>query len=288
MPAPAAHQFAETLGDIEALDPVAEVLGKKIREWVPPGTLKDVMSGRWLGHAVHPLLTDVPIGSWTSATLLDLLGGRDAESAAEKLIAIGLLATGPTVATGYTEWADSELIDPTVRRMGLIHAWVNGTAATLYGASYVARKRGDHGKGKLLGLAGAAALGFGGFLGGHLSYARGVGMDATAYETRPEEWTAVEGAAELGEGEMLRARVGDAEVLVARSGGRLQAIAALCTHRGAPLDQGELSDGCVTCPWHGSIFSLADGSVERGPASAPQPPYSVRERDGRVEVRATG
>ena len=286
MPAPAAHSFAERLGDLEALDPVASPLGKKIRQLVPPGPLKDAMSGSWLGHALHPLLTDVPIGTWTSATLLDLLGGRHTDDAAETLIGIGLAATLPTVATGYTEWADSEIADAGVRRIGLIHAWVNGTAATLYGASLLARRRGEQHKGKLLGLAGAATLGFGGFLGGHLSYAKGVGMDATVYETRPEEWTEVDGAAELGEGEMRRTRIGDAEVLVARSGGRLHAMAARCTHRGAPLDEGKLADGCVECPWHGSIFALADGSVERGPASAPQASYAVRERDGRVEVRA--
>src|SRR3954447_3001531 len=288
MPAPATYEFAESLGGLEALDPIATPWGKTIRSVVAPGPVKDALSGPWLAHALHPILTDVPIGTWTSATILDLIGGAASEDAAEKLIATGLAAAAPTFVTGWTEWADSEIIDTTVRRMGIIHAVTNGTAATLYTLSLVQRRKGNIAKGKLLGLAGAAALGFGGFLGGHLSYAKGVGMDATAYETRPDDWTEVPGAAGLAEGQMLRARVGDAEVLVARQKGRLWAIAATCTHRGAPLDEGELLDGCVQCPWHGSRFALADGSVERGPAAQPQAGYALRERDERVEVRAVG
>ena len=77
-------------------------------------------------------------------------------------------------------------------------------------------------------------------------------------------------------------------MLLARADGGLRALANTCTHAGGPLDEGELADGCVTCPWHGSTFRLDDGSVVRGPASTPQPTYETRVRDGWIEVRAAG
>lgn len=284
MPAPALHELAERLGALEALDAVATPLGRTVRTLVGAGPVKDALSGTWLGHALHPLLTDVPIGTWTSAGLLDLLGGKDAEGTADLLVGVGVAAALPTVLTGYTEWADSEVGDPTVRRIGIVHAAANATALGLYAASLAARRRGDRGRGKLLGLAGAGALGAGGFLGGHLSYARGVGVDQTAFYPAVEGWTEVARAGEPAEGEVRRVAVQGIAVALVRQGGRLFALAGRCTHRGGPLSEGELLAGCLECPWHGSRFSLPDGGVERGPASSPQPAYAVRERDGAVEV----
>ena len=133
--------------------------GKAVRDTVPAGPAKDALSGVWLGHALHPLLTDLPIGSYTSAVLLDWLGGRDAERAADRLIGLGLLFTLPTAATGMTEWADSEVGDPAVRRVGLVHAALNVGATALFGASLAARRGGARGTGRLLALAGAGLLG---------------------------------------------------------------------------------------------------------------------------------
>jgi nitrite reductase/ring-hydroxylating ferredoxin subunit/uncharacterized membrane protein len=286
MTSPAAHDLAERIGEVHALDPVGQTLGKFVRNAVPPGPVKDALSGTWLGHALHPLLTDVPIGSWTSATMLDLVGGREAAGASEKLIGIGIAAAVPTFWTGWTEYADSEVANPSVRRMGIVHAASNGTALALYGASLAARRKGNRGRGVLLGLAGAAALGAGGFLGGHLSYAKGVGVDVTAFESGPEDWTEVARAAEVADDRPHKVSVDGVDILLVRHEGALRALSNTCTHRGGPLNEGELVDGCVQCPWHGSRFSLSDGSVRRGPATAPQPVYDVRERDGGVEVKA--
>ena len=140
--------------------------------------------------------------------------------------------------------------------------------------------RGARGTGKLLALAGAGALGAGGWLGGHLAYAQGLGVDQTAFEAGPEDWTPALPDAELGEGALHRVDAGGVAVLVARVDGEVHAIANRCSHRGAPLDEGELDGGCVTCPWHGSVFRLADGGVERGPAAYPQPSWRVRVHDG--------
>jgi nitrite reductase/ring-hydroxylating ferredoxin subunit/uncharacterized membrane protein len=286
MSSPAMHQLAERIGAIEPLDPIGKTIGKAVRGLLPAGPVKDALSGTWLGHALHPLLTDVPIGTWTSATILDLAGGSDAEGASEILIAVGLAAAAPTAVTGWSDWADSEVGDPSVRRLGLVHAASNVTAIVCYAASFAARRGGRHGRGVALGLAGQAALGAGGFLGGHLSYAKGIWVDVTAFESGPAEWTRVAAPAEVREGEPFRAAAGGVDILLVRQGGQVRALANTCTHRGGPLDEGKLLDGCVECPWHGSRFSLADGSVERGPATAPQPVYEVRETGDAVEVRA--
>ncbi len=151
-----------------------------VRGLIRDGAPKGVLSGAWLGHAVHPMMTDIPIGAWTSSVLLDWMGGRDSRSAADRLILAGVLAAGATFATGWSDWADAEQRSAAVRRSGLVHAAANGTATWLMIGSYVARKRGARGRGKLLSLAGSAALGAGGWLGGHLSYTLGAGVTAGA------------------------------------------------------------------------------------------------------------
>jgi nitrite reductase/ring-hydroxylating ferredoxin subunit/uncharacterized membrane protein len=271
---------------LEQLDQPAKRIGKTVRDAVPAGPVKDALSGTWLGHALHPLLTDLPIGTWTSAVLLDWLGGERSEAAADRLIALGIAFTAPAVATGWTEWADSEVADDGVRRIGIVHAAANVGATSLFGASLAARRSGSRGTGKLLALAGAGVLGMSGYLGGHLAFAEGLGVDRTAFEDAPDDWTAVLRESELPEGESRYAEVAGVGVMLARSGGEIHALSNSCSHRGGPLDEGELADGCVTCPWHGSVFRLADGGVERGPAAYPQPVWQVRVRDGLVELNA--
>jgi uncharacterized membrane protein len=167
---PTARELADRLAPADA---VAGPIGRFWRALLPAGgTPKALLSGATIGHALHPILTDVPIGTWTSATLLDLLGGRDAESGAELLIGVGLAAALPTFWSGWSDWSDVEERNPEVRRIGIVHAVSNGTAAALYLASLRARRDGAVGRGKLLGLAGAAAMSAGGFLGGHIAHAK--------------------------------------------------------------------------------------------------------------------
>lgn len=175
-----ADALVARLESVEALDGPAKVIGRRVRGLIPDGPPKDALSGRWLGHAVHPVLTDIPIGTWTSSLLLDWIGGSDSRSAADRLLLTGVLAAGATVVTGWSDWADAEAENAAVRRSGLVHAATNATATALMLGSYVARKRGARGRGKLLSLAGSAALGAGGWLGGHLSYTLGVGVRADA------------------------------------------------------------------------------------------------------------
>jgi nitrite reductase/ring-hydroxylating ferredoxin subunit/uncharacterized membrane protein len=282
---PRLSHLAERLAALEQLDPVAEPLAKKVRDLIPGGPVKDALSGTWLGHALHPMLQLLPLGTWTSAVILDLIGGDDGRASADKLIGTGLLATVPTVVTGWSDYADTTVASASVRRIGIVHAASNVTGATLFAGSLLARGRGHRGRGKLLAMAGMGAVTAGGWLGGHLSYAEGVGVDATAFEQYPPDWTRVADDADVREGEPRRVEVDGIPLLVVRDGGEVRVLADRCVHRGGPLSNGEIADGCVTCPWHGSVFRLADGSVERGPAAFPQPSLDVRVRDGGVEVR---
>ncbi|HET9101776.1 MAG TPA: DUF2231 domain-containing protein [Solirubrobacteraceae bacterium] len=174
------NTLAARLESITALDGPAGAAAGVVNTALPAGPAKDLLSGTWLGHALHPLVTDVPVGAWTSAAILDWTGGRDSRGAADRLILTGLLAAGAAAVTGWSDWADAEADSPAVRRSGLVHAALNGTAATLMIGSYRARRRGDRGRGRLLSVAGTAALGAGGWLGGHLSYTLGSGVSSPA------------------------------------------------------------------------------------------------------------
>ena len=167
------------LEDTAALDRPVQALEPTIRTVFGSGTRGAVLRGEWLGHAVHPLLTDVVLGTWTSASVLDLVGGPDSSAAAQRLVGTGLLAAGPTAWTGWAEWSAA---GPRDKRVGLVHAVTNGVAIGLYAASWVARRRGRHGAGVRRALAGAAVSGVGGYLGGHLAAARKVGSHHAAFD----------------------------------------------------------------------------------------------------------
>ena len=280
----ARETIAERIERLEALDALAEPLQKRVRAAVPQETaLKDLLSGTWLGHPLHPPLTDVVVGAWTSALLLDLLGRDRAEHAADGLVAVGVVAAVPTAAAGLSDWAE---LHGASRRVGAVHALGNTTALLLHALSLGARRRGARRLGVALSALGYGAATFSAWLGGHLSFGRGVGVNQTAFEDAPTDWTPVLDETALEEGRLTQARAGAAAVLVVRTDGRVYALADRCSHRGCSLHQGTLNaDGTVTCPCHGSTFRLHDGSVAKGPATAPQPTFDVRTDEGHVHVR---
>lgn len=173
-----AAPFVDTIESAAPLDPIGERVGKLVRGLLPAGKTKDVLRGTPIGHALHPLLTDVVIGSFTSASVLDLVGGDSDGTAARRLIGVGIAAYFPTALTGVSDYADSELSSSEIRRVGLVHAATNAAALSLYVASLGARRNGEGGRGKLLALAGASVLGVAGHLGGHLTYRLGVRVEA--------------------------------------------------------------------------------------------------------------
>jgi nitrite reductase/ring-hydroxylating ferredoxin subunit/uncharacterized membrane protein len=276
----------ERLGALDVLDEPTKKLAKLVRNAKRPPKIDEALSGTWLGHPFHPLLILLPLGSWTSAVLLDWLGGKDSQKAADILLGAGIVSAVPTVATGFADWADTEPASDTVRRVGIAHAALNATGTVLFAGSLAARAGGSRARGKLLALAGVGAVSASGYLGGHLTYAEGVGVDMTTFEDYPEDWTQALADAALGEGEMKAVEVGGVSILIARRGGNVYALSNTCVHRGGSLADGELTGDCVKCPLHGSVFQLADGSVEQGPAAYPQPALETRVREGSIEVRA--
>src|SRR4051812_36646492 len=183
----------EAVEGAAALDGPAKALGKWGGGAFGREPLKDALSGTWLGHAVHPMLTDVVVGAFLSSTLLDLLGGDDGERARRRLVGAGIAAAAPTVLTGANDWADAEPVDDGVRRAGLVHAASNATALVLYAGSLAGSGR----NASALRLGGAAALMVGGYLGGHLTLTKGVGPAQTVYDPGPDDWTPATGAPEL-------------------------------------------------------------------------------------------
>lgn len=276
------ESLVQRLAHATALDRVAKPLGDAVGKLVEPRSRKDLLSGTWLGHPLHPMLTDIPIGSWTSAFVLDLLGGKSSRNAADALVAIGVVTAVPTAAAGLSDWADTIGEE---RRIGVAHAGGNVVALACYTTSLVLRRRGKRVKGVAVSLLGAAAATVGGYLGGHLAYRQGVNVDRNAWRHGAGDWSDVVSEAELGVGEPAVVQVGDENVLLLRDSARIVAIGAVCSHAGGPLQEGYIADGCVTCPWHGSVFRLADGGVVHGPATGPQPAYDVRVIGGRVSVR---
>jgi len=265
------------------LDPVGEWLSTKVSGLLAPGAVKTALSGTVLGHPLHPVLTDVPIGALTAATMFDLLGGEAGGDTADALTVLGLLSVAPTAVTGLSDWADT--VD-TERRLGLIHALANAGSSALYFAALVSRRSGSRGLARVFSVAGLGVLATSGYIGGHLVFARGWGVDHTVFDEPPQDWTRVAREADLQPDSPVLAQAAGYGVLLYSHGGSVHAIAARCTHAGGPLNEGEV-DGelCVTCPWHGSRFRLDNGSVARGPATAPQPAFDVRRADGNIEVR---
>jgi uncharacterized membrane protein len=156
--------IGDRLERVRQLDVLADRLGRLL-DRVPDGTAS-ILRGEWLGHPLHPMLTDLPIGFWTSAWTLDLVGGAEAEQAADLLLGIGVLTAAPTVAAGMADWAT---LGRGKRRVGIVHAAANAVATGLFAASWGSRRRGDRTRGKVLGHLGATVATVGGFLGGHLA-----------------------------------------------------------------------------------------------------------------------
>jgi nitrite reductase/ring-hydroxylating ferredoxin subunit/uncharacterized membrane protein len=248
-----------------------------------PERLRDALHGVWLGHALHPVLVQVPAGAFISAGILDLVPGQ--RRAATTLIAVGTAGVTPAIAAGWADWSQ---MTKDKQRVGLVHATANAVGVGLYAASLVARARGR--SGRALSYAGLSVIGLGAYLGGHISYARGGGMNQAAPDLNrvPEEWTSLGSLASLPEGKPAVRTLGDVPVLLWRQGDNVTAMLERCSHETGPLGEGEVvgtgSDACVVCPWHGSTFRLRDGVVVHGPAANDQPLLRVRVEAGQVEV----
>ena len=276
-------QMLTRLEEARALDGVNDRLQSVVTAAVKPQWLRDLLHGTWLRHPLHPALVHLPIGSFVSAAVLDMF--PDMQRAATRMIAVGVASAPAAIAAGWLDWSQ---MTKDRQRVGLVHAAANAIAVTLYGASLVARRRGR--PGRALAYAGMSAAGLGAYLGGHLAYARGAGVNQAVPEIArvPAEWTQVGSLSSLPEGKPAVRTVADVPILLYRVGERVSALIERCGHETGPLGEGEVvgsgADACVVCPWHGSTFRLVDGAVVHGPAASDQPTLRVRVRSGMVEV----
>jgi nitrite reductase/ring-hydroxylating ferredoxin subunit/uncharacterized membrane protein len=260
--------------------------GQRAARLIRPGKLRDALNGVWLGHPVHPVLVQATTGAWLSASILDFTGGD--EKAARRLVVAGLGAAVPAALAGAADWSEQH---EQQMRVGVIHAVGNITAVGLYAASLARRgPLGGPRAGRLLRLAGLAAVSASGLLGGHISFHLAGGAnhaEEVPHLVKPG-WQHLMLASGLPEGKPVRQLLGEVPVVAVRAGGTVHVLADRCSHMSGPLSDGELADGCLTCPWHGSVFRIADGSVARGPATAPQPAFETREVGGAIQVCLPG
>jgi nitrite reductase/ring-hydroxylating ferredoxin subunit/uncharacterized membrane protein len=277
------------VADQPELDQVAKPLSQAVvAAYQNAGSLgmaiKNTLHGVWLGHPLHPVFTDIPIGAWTTTVALDakaaISGDESYARAADFALALGLVGAAGAAVTGLTDWSET---DGRARRVGLVHGLLNISATALMATAYLLRTRDDRRTGELCAVAGIGIATAAAYLGGDLVYAERIGVTHAVTE-EPGNFTPVLASHELPEGTMRRVKSGDADLLLVRQHGQVCALAHSCAHLGGPLSEGKLKDGSVVCPWHGSEFRLTDGSVVNGPSTHPQPCFSVRESDGQIEV----
>lgn len=281
--------FAANSSLIKAIaDPLYDLLNKLLQE-TPLRPLKLLANGTWLQHPLHPLLTDVPVGAWTVAILLELFalffGPPSLGIAAAIAIGLGVLAALASIATGFTDWMD---VDPPEKALGMLHAILNTTSTIIFFVALLII--GGSGwtvswLGFIVTLIAYLVISFGAFIGGDLVYRMGTMVNRNAYRSGPKDYTNAIALADLAENQTKRVEVKGQPVLLLKRGTKIYAIGAVCSHYGGPLEKGKVVGDTVQCPYHYSRFSLDDGGVKEGPSSAPVPSYDTQVTDGQVQIR---
>ena len=274
------------------LEPVADFLQKVVGGFykllgAPGHGLKTFIHGTWLGHPLHPVITDIPLGAWTLAVLFDIiyLFNRTTTwtTAADLSIIIGVVAALAAAVTGYTDW--NETIDRE-RRVGMAHGLINTLVLIIYVASLIVRGAGgNRGLGIVLALVGYALVISAAYLGGEMVFSIGTGVNHHAWQAVPEKFTKVLLEGRMTEGMLVKAMAGDTPILLFKKGDTVCAISETCSHAGGPLSEGELDGNLVQCPWHASRFDICTGQVRGGPATISQVRYETRIQNGQIEVR---
>jgi len=276
----------------EALDRLSDQIQPLVRDAFksagPAGReVKNILHGTWLGHPLHPALTDVPLGAWTAALALDALesisGRRELGAGADAAIAVGLVGAAGAAVTGLTDWSET---NGRARKVGMLHGLLNVGATALYTTSLILRRKQKRNAGMGLAMLGYAVSSASAYLGGHLVFGEQIGVNHAAAQEMPKEFVPVLPDIELREGEMKRVDAKGVPVLLVRREGAVCALAHTCSHLGGPLSEGKLEGDVVQCPWHGSRFNIKDGRVVDGPATFPQPCFEARVREGQIEVRS--
>lgn len=245
--------------------------------------IRSFLNGTWLGHPLHPALTDVPVGAFVVTFILDLAGQR---TGADVALTIGVLGMAAAALSGLADYADTygETRDATT-----VHATLMAASLILYLVSLGLRLAGpaDRTLPIALSIVGLALVLAGAFVGGDLVFRLGNVVDRHAWAEEPEGetlWQALD-VTELPEGVPTKAMAGDEPIVLVRWGESVLGLHAVCAHAGGPLDEGKVVDGDIQCPWHGSRFRMSDGRVTGGPAVFDQPRYEVRRTARGYEAR---
>jgi nitrite reductase/ring-hydroxylating ferredoxin subunit/uncharacterized membrane protein len=267
-------------------DPLAERLQPLIKRAVSAPPVSNFLDGVWLGAPLHPALTDVPVGAWTTALLLDggsmVSGDKALGAAADRALAVGTIAAVPAAVTGLNDMRD--LVGQS-RRIAMVHALVNVLGLSLSTASLAYRHKGRRKLARGLSGLGFLTSSMAAHLGGKLSFALGIRVNRTVGQSVPESFVPVLDAADLQGDELRQVEVDGVPVLLARTrAGEVCALASTCTHLGGPLAEGSREGDTIRCPWHGSRFDLRTGAVVEGPAVFVQPRLEARVRNDRIEV----
>jgi nitrite reductase/ring-hydroxylating ferredoxin subunit len=282
--------FLDRIADVPTFDKAIEPVRRGVLSALRPPALKDFLHGTWLGHPLHPVLVQVPVGSWLSAGLLDAV--PPLRPAATAMIGTGVLASVPAALSGAADWSEQE---PGVRRLGALHALLNVSALGLYPGSLVARGKGRGGLGRVLSYTGLGLATVSASIGGHMSYAQssGASHSVTAARALQHDWIDLGPLDDLPEGRpALRTGSGGSATVplaVVRRGVRVDVFIGPWSHLSGPLQEGTVEEvrgaTCLVCPWHGSAFDLDSGEPRRGPAANPQEKLEVRMQAGRVLAR---
>jgi nitrite reductase/ring-hydroxylating ferredoxin subunit len=275
--------------------PELEETGKQVAQAIHTAVLEggedtrnvaDFLHGVWLGHPLHPMLTDVTVGGWMLGSLADLLSlfsrSKELKHAADALTTIGTVSAIPTALSGLTDYST---IPKPAAGTGFAHGLLNSVALTFYILSMQARKRGNRGRARFFSLLGVLVASASAYLGGHLVFDKNVGVKHGGEVKEPVEWTTVMADDKLAEGDRLRKMVAGNPVLLYRHNQEVLAVGAVCPHAGGPLEEGQFRGPEVQCPWHDSVFDLRDGCVVHGPSAYALPLFETRVQDGQIEVR---
>ena len=286
-------EFVKTVTDLESetrLDPVINKASALYSVVFASRSLRDLLHGVPIGHPLHPLAVQVPLGAFLSSAALDLFPKTGRQS--KLLVGLGIVSAIPAIAAGWVDWLG---LHRQQQRVGIVHAAANATAVGLYAVSFVQRSRGRQASGRMFGYAGLAVLSIGGYLGGHLAYRQAAGPNHTedVPHLLPSGWLTLAPLHEFPDGELSRMDVDGQPLLVHRRGETANVLSNTCSHLSGPLNEGDISNEgfgltCVTCPWHGSTFDLETGEVVHGPATSPQPKFETRVHDGLVQVQLPG
>ena len=244
--------------------------------------LRDLLVGRWLGHPLHAVLTDAPIGILFLVIVFDVLGDP---GAATVTLAVGILTMLAAALAGFADYADT---DGKPRERATLHATLMLTALVVYLVSLAARL----GAGSAVSNVGIwtsilafLVLASAAYVGGDVVYVLGNMVSRHAFRGAGTKWIALEPAelddGVIPEGRLVKAKLGINQLVLVRQGEQILALHDTCAHAGGPLNEGKLIDGTmVECPWHYSRYRLSDGLVVRGPSVYDQPSYEVRPREG--------